>query len=94
MVEGYLKRFTADSFPAINKLRCRDAFTIWAVTDKGYVLGGLDGFQFATLMLGNYEVVGTGNGSNRIKVNAEWRTHDDSTPYLCTGLVNALNTAN
>ena len=93
-IEGYLKKFTADSFEEINKLRCRNAYTVWFVTDKDYVLGGLTGLKRATVMIGNWEVVGTGNGSNRCKVTIEWRTLDDTTPYLCTGLADALNTAN
>jgi hypothetical protein len=93
-IEGYLKRFTADTFEAINKLRCQKAYTVWFVTDKDYVFGGLTGLQRANLMLGNFEIVGNGNGSNRVKVTLEWRTLDDTTPYLCTGLADALNTAN
>lgn len=86
MVDGMIKYITENTLNAINLVRCRKLVTMWLVTDKDYVLGGVTGFQYVTPSFGNFEVVGKGNGMNRVPFHAEWFAKDDTIPYLCTGL--------
>lgn len=90
---GTTQRFTAairyhnnDLIDAVNELRCRKSFTMWALTDMGYVLGGVTGYKRTSIQWGNMQIVGIGNGTNRNDLVAETRQVDDSTfaytPFL------------
>jgi hypothetical protein len=86
MVSGMVKYILESTITAINQARCRRFNTMWFVTDKDYVFGGVTGFQYVTTNWGNYSVVGKGNGMNSIPFNAEWFAKDDTIPYLVAGL--------
>lgn len=86
MVSGLVKYITEATIEAINKYRCRTTVTMWYVTDKDYVFGGITGAQFVTTNWGNFAIVGKGNGMNNIPFIAEWFAKDDTTPYQVPGL--------
>lgn len=86
MIDGSIKYITENTLIAVNKVRCRKLATMWFVTDKDYVFGGVTGYQYVSINFGNQEIVGKGNGMNKIPFHAEWFLKDDSVPYLCTGL--------
>lgn len=86
MVEGKIKYILESTIDALNKIRCKRLVTMWIVTDKDYVFGGVTGFQYVTPSIGNMEIIGKGNGMNPIPFHAEWFAKDDTIPYLVPGL--------
>lgn len=86
VVDGMVKYIKEETLEAINRLRCQRLNTMWLVTDKDYVFGGITGYQYVTPSWGNFEIVGKGNGMNKIPFHAEFFQKDDSTPYQCVGL--------
>lgn len=85
-VTGAIKYITEATLTALNKIRCKKLVTMWFVTDKDYVFGGVTGFQYVTPSIGNMEIVGKGNGMNKVPFSAEYFAKDDTIPYLVTGL--------
>jgi hypothetical protein len=86
VLDGMVKYIKEETLTALNQLRCRKLVTMWFVTDRDYVFGGVTGYQYVTPSIGNFEVVGKGNGMNKVPVHFEWFAKDDEIPYLCTGL--------
>lgn len=83
---GAIKYILESTITSVNQLRCKKVFTMWFVTDKDYVFGGVTGFQYVSASFGNMEIVGKGNGANKIPFMAEYFQKDDTIPYLVTGL--------
>lgn len=86
VVDGAIKYIKEETITALNQIRCKKLVTMWLVTDKDYVFGGVTGFQYVTPSIGNFEIVGKGNGMNKVPFHAEWFAKDDTLPYLVTGL--------
>lgn len=86
VLDGMIKYITENTLIALNKIRCKKLVTMWFVTDKDYVFGGVTGYQYVTPSIGNFNIVGKGNGMNSVPIHLEWFLKDDEIPYLVTGL--------
>lgn len=85
-ITGAIKYMLESTIESVNKLRCKKLFKLWFVTDKDYVFGGVEGFTYVSVSFGTMEIVGKGNGMNKIPVVAEWFQRDDTVPYYVAGL--------
>lgn len=86
-----IKRWNRALIDSINQLRCFSSYRAWLLTDKGYLLGGHEGYDNVSIQWGSQEFLGIGNGKTKSSNIMSWTSLDDSEPLLTTFLLTKQN---
>lgn len=87
-----IKRFNAALVAIIDKLRCIDTYNFWFLTNKGYLFGGLTGYQNTSIQWGNYAIEGFDTKSGAY-CTATWEDKQVYLPVSASFLADLTNPA-
>ena len=86
-----IKRYDKQLVDSINQLRCFSKYKVWALSNTGYIFGGISGFEDCSIQWGGLEFAGIGNGKSKSSSIVTWNSKDDSEPVLAAFLKTLTN---